>query len=99
VPDKDVSKHIWKVYCLDKKSGKILWERVAYEGIPKVKRHTKATQANSTPATDGKRLVVLFGAEGLFTISKTANKFGSLRAMKFPRGARRRFTKASRAWS
>jgi len=65
-PDKDISKHIWKVYCLDKKSGKILWERVAYEGIPKVKRHTKATQANSTPATDGRHLVVLFGAEGLY---------------------------------
>jgi len=65
-PDKDISKHIWKVYCLDKKSGKIIWERTAFEGVPKVKRHTKATQANSTPATDGKHLVVLFGAEGLY---------------------------------
>jgi outer membrane protein assembly factor BamB/ankyrin repeat protein len=65
-PDKDLSKHTWKVYVLDKKSGKIIWERTAYEGIPKVKRHTKATQANSTPATDGKHLVVLFGAEGLY---------------------------------
>lgn len=65
-PDKDVSKHIWKVYCLDKKNGKIIWERTAFEGVPKVKRHTKATQANSTPATDGKHLVVLFGAEGLY---------------------------------
>jgi outer membrane protein assembly factor BamB len=65
-PDKDISKHIWKVYCLDKKSGKIVWERTAFEGVPKVKRHTKATQANSTPATDGKNLVALFGAEGLY---------------------------------
>lgn len=65
-PDKDLSKHTWKVYGLDKKSGKIIWERTAYEGVPQVKRHTKATQANSTPATDGKHLVVLFGAEGLF---------------------------------
>lgn len=65
-PDKDVSKHTWKVYGLDKKSGKIIWERTAHEGVPKVKRHTKATQANSTPATDGKHLVVLFGAEGLY---------------------------------
>lgn len=65
-PDKDLSKHSWKVYALDKKNGKIIWERTVYEGIPKIKRHTKATQANSTPATDGKHLVVLFGAEGLF---------------------------------
>jgi outer membrane protein assembly factor BamB len=65
-PDKDVSEHIWRVYCLDKKTGKILWEKVAHQGVPKVKRHTKATQANSTPATDGKHVVALFGAEGLY---------------------------------
>ena len=64
--DKDLSKHSWKLYCLDKKSGKILWERVATEGIPKVKRHIKATFANSTPVTDGKNVVVFFGAEGLY---------------------------------
>lgn len=65
-PDKDVSKHSWKVFSLDKNSGKILWERIAHEGLPKVKRHTKATQANSTPATDGRHVVALFGAEGMF---------------------------------
>jgi outer membrane protein assembly factor BamB len=65
-PVKDNSKHTWKVYALDKKTGKILWERTASEGVPKVKRHPKATHASSTPATDGKRLVVLFGSEGLY---------------------------------
>jgi outer membrane protein assembly factor BamB len=60
-PHKDVSKHTWKVYCLDKKSGKILWERTVTEGIPEVKRHPKATQANSTPATDGNHVAVLLG--------------------------------------
>jgi len=65
-PDKDVSKHTWKIFCLDKKNGKILWERVAHEGAPKVKRHTKATQANSTPVTDGKHVIALFGAEGMY---------------------------------
>lgn len=59
-PDKDVSKHSWRVYCLDRKSGNILWEKIAVEGVPDVKRHPKSTQANSTPATDGKHLVVLF---------------------------------------
>jgi len=58
--------HEFKVYCLDKTNGKILWERVAHKGIPKSKRHTKSTQANCTPATDGKYLVVHFGSEGLF---------------------------------
>jgi len=64
--DKDVSKHAWKVYCLDKGTGKILWERTSAEGVPKIKRHIKSTQASSTPATDGKYVVAFFGSEGLF---------------------------------
>jgi outer membrane protein assembly factor BamB len=63
---KDRSKHTWKVYCLDSKTGKILWERTAFEGVPKVRRHLKASHANATPATDGKRLVVSFASEGLY---------------------------------
>ena len=58
--------HEFKVYCLDKNTGKIIWERVAHTGIPKSKRHTKSTQANCSPATNGKYLVVHFGSEGLF---------------------------------
>jgi len=65
-PVKDDPKHIWKVYALDKNSGKILWERVAYEGVPKVKRHPKSTHADSTPVTDGKYLIALFGSHGLY---------------------------------
>jgi outer membrane protein assembly factor BamB len=65
-PVKDDPKHTWKVYALDKNTGKILWERVAYEGVPKVKRHPKSTHADSTPVTDGKYLVVLFGSHGLY---------------------------------
>jgi outer membrane protein assembly factor BamB len=65
-PVKDDPKHTWKVYALDKQTGKVLWERIAYEGLPKVKRHPKSTHADSTPATDGKYLVVLFGSHGLY---------------------------------
>jgi outer membrane protein assembly factor BamB len=63
---KDMSKHSWRVYCLDKRSGKILWERTACEGVPKLKRHIKSSHANPTPATDGNHLVVLFASEGLY---------------------------------
>src|SRR5258708_7960919 len=54
------------VYCLDRKSGKIVWQRAAASGQPKIKRHPKSTHANPTPATDGKTLIVSFGSEGLF---------------------------------
>jgi outer membrane protein assembly factor BamB len=62
----DSAVHEFKVYCLDKNSGKVLWERIAHKGIPKSKRHIKASQANCSPATDGKYLVVHFGSEGLY---------------------------------
>jgi outer membrane protein assembly factor BamB len=64
-PVEDVSEHSWKLYCLDKKTGKVLWERIAFTGAPKVKRHPKSSQANSTPVTDGKRVVAVFGSIGL----------------------------------
>ena len=64
-PVQDLSEHEWKIYALDKSTGKIVWERTAYAGSPKTKRHTKATQANSTPATDGRRVVAVFGTIGL----------------------------------
>jgi outer membrane protein assembly factor BamB len=63
----DLSPHRWVVYCLNKNMGEILWERTATEGIPKDKRHIKSTYANSTPATDGRYVIALFGSQGLFT--------------------------------
>jgi len=61
----DASSHSWRLICLDKKTGRILWEQVAHEGVPPVKRHQKSTQANSTPATDGKHVVAFFSSGGL----------------------------------
>lgn len=65
-PVKDDPKHVWKIYALDKFTGKILWERIAYEGLPKVKRHPKSTHADSTPVTDGRYVIALFGSHGLY---------------------------------
>jgi outer membrane protein assembly factor BamB len=69
-PVKNDPKHAWKVYALDKRTGKVVWERTAYEGVPKVKRHPKSSHAASTPATDGRHLVVLFGSEGLYNFDQ-----------------------------
>ena len=71
-----VTTNEWRVYCLDKKSGNILWQKTACKGVPKVKRHTKASQASSTVATDGKVVVAFFGSEGLYCLDA---KTGDLR--------------------
>ena len=63
---RDRSSQAWQILCVDKKSGKRLWEKTATQGSPKDKRHIKSSYANSTPATDGEHVVALFGSEGLF---------------------------------
>lgn len=65
-PVKDSSVHEWKVYCIDKNSGKTIWERTACTGVPKIKRHPKSTHANTSIATDGNYVVAFFGSEGLY---------------------------------
>ena len=66
-PSRDVTVHEWRVMALDKNTGRVLWSHSAHRGVPKVKRHVKATQANASPATDGRFVVVSFGSEGLYT--------------------------------
>lgn len=65
-PVKGEGAQVFKVYCLDRKSGTIQWERTAVSRQPRVMRHPKSTHANPTPATDGKHVVALFGSEGMF---------------------------------
>jgi outer membrane protein assembly factor BamB len=65
----DLSVHQWNLICLDRATGKLLWERTAYQGVPKEKRHIKSTYANATPATDGRIVVAFFGSQGLYAYS------------------------------
>src|SRR5204863_1033933 len=62
----DRSAQRWMVYAIDKRTGKIRWERTAARGEPRNKRHIKSTYASSTPATDGRIVVVWFGSQGIY---------------------------------
>jgi outer membrane protein assembly factor BamB len=62
----DLSVHQWKLFCYHLQSGKLVWERIAYEGTPKEKRHIKSTYASATPATDGRIVVAFFGSQGIY---------------------------------
>ena len=72
-PVDDSSSHSWHIYCLDKQTGKVLWDKEVHRGVPKIKRHPKATHANSTLATDGHHLVAFFGSEGLYCYDMDGN--------------------------
>jgi outer membrane protein assembly factor BamB len=58
--------HQWHLLALDKRTGKVLWDTIAHEGVPRAQRHPKSSHCNSTPATDGRRIVAIMGSEGLF---------------------------------
>jgi outer membrane protein assembly factor BamB len=87
-PVKDSSVHEWKVFCIDKNTGKMVWERTSFKGIPRMKRHPKSTHANTSVATDGKYVVAFFGSEGLFCYDMNGNllwqkNFGLLKSVFF----------------
>lgn len=69
----DRSRQRWTIYAIDKKMGKLLWERVAHEGEPADKRHIKSTYASATPATDGRIVVASFGSQGLHAYDVNGN--------------------------
>lgn len=67
-PDSVGADHAYtlKVLAVDAKSGKVLWERTAYEGPMYDDRHRKNTYASSTVATDGRLIYAFFESAGLY---------------------------------
>ena len=55
------------VLCLDRKTGKTLWERVAVTAKPHEGYHRKyGSFASNSPVTDGKVVVAFFGSRGVY---------------------------------
>ena len=70
----DRSRHRWMLYAIDKSTGKIVWERVAFEGEPGNQRHIKSTYASASPATDGRIVVAWFGSQGVHAYDVNGNR-------------------------
>ncbi len=58
--------YTFQVLCLDADTGKLLWERVCYQGTVYDSRHRKGSYAASTPITDGQYVYAYFGSEGVY---------------------------------
>jgi outer membrane protein assembly factor BamB len=59
-------KHTMKLLALDARSGKVLWDRTAYEGTVYDARHRRSSFAGPTAVTDGRMVYAYFGPEGLY---------------------------------
>jgi outer membrane protein assembly factor BamB len=59
--------HKFLVLCLDRRTGKTIWERVAKVATPhEGYHHQYGSFASNTPATDGKHVYAFFGSRGLY---------------------------------
>jgi outer membrane protein assembly factor BamB len=63
----------WELTCIDLKSGKELWRKVAHIGSPRIKKHQASTYACETPVTDGKRVYAYFGMTGIYCFDLDGN--------------------------
>jgi len=78
------------VLCLDRQTGRTLWQQTVREGVPHEGHHRDHGFASASPVTDGERLIAYFGSRGLHCLDldgtlkwskdlgqmKTRNSFG-----------------------
>ena len=58
--------HKFDLLCLDRTTGKILWEKAAIEAVPHEGHQPTGTFASYSPVTDGKYVWASFGSRGLY---------------------------------
>ncbi len=65
--------HKFDLVCVDRTTGKILWEKTATEAVPHEGHQPTGTFANYSPVTDGKYVWVSFGSRGLHCFDLDGN--------------------------
>ena len=66
--------HRFEVLSLDRKTGKILWQRTARTAVPAEGHHqTYGSFASNSPVTDGQRVYAFFGSRGMFCYDMKGN--------------------------
>jgi outer membrane protein assembly factor BamB len=75
------------VLCLDRDTGKVLWQQLATKLIPHEGAHGDNNFASASPTTDGERLYCWFGSAGLFCFDLDGNKLWERSLGKIKMGA------------
>lgn len=63
----------FKVYCLDRNTGDVIWEETAREAAPHEGMHDTNSYASGSPTTDGKFLYASFGSHGVYCYDLDGN--------------------------
>ena len=59
----------FKLFCFDRSSGEVLWEKTATTATPHQGTHSTNGFASASPCTDGQHVYAFFGSRGLFCYS------------------------------
>jgi outer membrane protein assembly factor BamB len=65
--------HDFVLLCLDRATGKPLWQKTLRSSVPHEGHHRDHGFASHSPVTDGEHLYVSFGSRGLFCVDMTGN--------------------------
>ncbi len=63
----------FEVICLDIDTGREIWKKVAYHGLPKYKTHRDNNYAPETMVTDGNYVYAYFGMTGIYCYDMQGN--------------------------
>ncbi len=69
----DSAVYQFEVICLDIDSGKEIWKKTAYKGLPRYKTHRDNNYAPETMVTDGQHVYAYFGMTGLYCFDMEGN--------------------------
>jgi outer membrane protein assembly factor BamB len=61
------------VLCIDRNTGKTVWQRTAREVVPHEGHHQTGSFASASPVTDGKLLYASFGSRGVYCYDLAGN--------------------------
>lgn len=67
---KVTDEHRFVAMAFDANTGKAVWEKELWRGVPPGSRHLKNSFASETPVTDGERIYFYFGQIGLFALNR-----------------------------
>jgi len=65
--------HQFVVLCIDRKTGKTIWQKTATEAVPHEGHHETGSFASASPITDGKHLYASFGSRGIYCYDLAGN--------------------------
>ena len=70
---KPTEAHQFALLCLDRQTGKTLWQKVARELAPHEGHHQDHGFASASPVTDGEHVLAYFGSRGLYCFDLEGN--------------------------